>query len=308
MTRIRIAIVGFGKIARDQHVPSLRANPAFELVAVASPGSRLEGLAAYGDIDTLLREVPELSAVALCTPPQGRYEMACLALERGCHVLLEKPPAVTLSEAHSLIELARSRDLCLFASWHSRHAAGVERSREWLVGKRVRQVRVTWKEDVRVWHPGQKWIWKAGGLGVFDPGINALSILTRLLPHTLVLRDAQLSYPGNCETPIAARLQLSSRDGATVGVDLDFLHPGPPCWNIDIETDDGSLGLSLGGSALHIDGAAVELAPGSEYQNLYAHFAELVRTRSVDADLSPLQLVADAFMCGRRNEVADFIG
>jgi D-galactose 1-dehydrogenase len=43
-------------------------------------------------------------------------------------------------------------------------------------------VNVIWREDVRVWHPGQDWIWQPGGLGVFDPGINALSIITHILP------------------------------------------------------------------------------------------------------------------------------
>ena len=42
--------------------------------------------------------------------------------------------------------------------------------------------RIIWKEDVHHWHPGQRWIWEPGGFGVFDPGINALSVLTEILP------------------------------------------------------------------------------------------------------------------------------
>ena len=52
---------------------------------------------------------------------------------------------------------------------------------DWLAGRTIRRVECTWKEDVRVWHPGQAWIWEPG-IGVFDPGINALSVLTRILP------------------------------------------------------------------------------------------------------------------------------
>ena len=51
-----------------------------------------------------------------------------------------------------------------------------------------------WKEDVTHWHPGQKWIWQAGGLGVFDPGINGLSILTRIMPHGIFLTGAELPF------------------------------------------------------------------------------------------------------------------
>lgn len=79
---------------------------------------------------------------------------------------------------------------------------------------------------MRYWHPGQTWIWKAGGLGVFDPGINALSILTRIMPTGLALKGAKLSFLSNCDTPIAAALQLADGDGAPVKVELDFLQTG----------------------------------------------------------------------------------
>jgi len=228
MSRTRLAIVGLGKIARDQHVPSLMASPAFELVAVASPHSRLPGVPNYADLAALLKAVPDLPAVALCTTPQVRFETARMALEQGCHVLLEKPPGMTTSEVQVLEDLARSREVALYASWHSRYANGVEPARAWLQGRQVRRVEVVWKEDVRVWHPGQRWIWKAGGLGVFDPGINALSILSRILPGDLLLHSAELFFPGNCETPIAAQLQLTSTAGAAVHMALDFLHTGRP--------------------------------------------------------------------------------
>ncbi|HEY4974896.1 MAG TPA: Gfo/Idh/MocA family oxidoreductase, partial [Steroidobacteraceae bacterium] len=206
--KIAIAIVGIGKIARDQHVPAIANSADFELVAAASPSSRLSGVPCFSTIEQLFEAIPDLPAVALCTTPQVRYHAARYALARGCHVMLEKPPGATLSEVAALVDLAAHRRSALFATWHSRCASAVEPAQRWLAARRVTGVSVTWKEDVRVWHPGQTWIWRAGGLGVFDPGINALSILTRILPSTIVLNDAELSYPQNCETPIAARLQL----------------------------------------------------------------------------------------------------
>ena len=164
-----------------------------------------------------------------------------------------------------------------------------------------------WKEDVRVWHPGQAWIWQAGGLGVFDPGINALSIITRILPQPLVLKHAELSFPANCETPIAAQLSLEGPQGLPVRAEFDFRQTGPQSWDIDIETDGGRLLLSKGGSVMHVDGKAMVSAPDSEYASLYARFAPLVRERRMDVDLAAFRLVADAFMCGRRVTVDPFI-
>jgi D-galactose 1-dehydrogenase len=298
--KITIAIVGLGKIARDQHVPALRANDTFELVAVASPHSRLDGVPSYHDVEALLHALPNTSAVALCTTPQVRFATASIALQHGRHVLLEKPPGVSVSEVLALVDLAKTKGAALFASWHSRHAGGVEAAAASLVGRSIRSVTVTWKEDVRVWHPGQRWIWIAGGLGVLDPGINALSILTRILPGTLALRDAELFFPANCETPIAARLLLAESGGAPVRAEFDFRHTGPQTWDIEIETDSGTVTLSMGGSVLKIDNRVIATPPSTEYSSLYKHFAELVREQRIDVDVAPLQLVADAFLSGRR--------
>jgi D-galactose 1-dehydrogenase len=236
-----------------------------------------------------------------------RYELARYALERGRHVLLEKPPGVTVSEVLALVDLAKRQGVGLFASWHSRHARAVEPARIWLAGRKILGATITWKEDVRVWHPGQPWIWQAGGLGIFDPGINALSIVTRIFPGSLALKRAELSYPRNCETPIAARLLLTDSRGTAAQAELDFRQTGPQTWDIDVDTDAGRLHLSSGGSAMTIDDRAVETVEVSEYGSLYAHFATLVRGRAIDVDCAPLQLVADAFLCGRRVEVEPFM-
>jgi hypothetical protein len=63
----------------------------------------------------------------------------------------------------------------------------------------------------------------------------------------------------------------------------------------------------MGGTQMFVKGKAVEIAPGEEYPNLYAHFANLVQQHRSDVDVAPLQLVADAFLCGRRLEVAPFV-
>ena len=305
MSTIKIAIVGMGKIARDQHVPSLRSNPDFELVAAASPHGKLDGVPNFLNMNALLQAMPEVAAVALCTTPQVRYDLARSALQRGKHVLLEKPPGVTVGEVLSLVDLARRQDVTLFASWHSRHAPAVEPARTWLAGRTLRSITVTWKEDVRVWHPGQRWIWEAGGLGVFDPGINALSILTHLVPG-IVLKTADLSFPQNCATPIAAHLAMSDSQSTKISMDLDFLQTGPQTWDIAVDTDAGQLTLSFGGKVMTLNGQPMEVATTPEYAALYAHFADLVRARRIDADVGPLQIVADAFLCGRHLDVAPF--
>ena len=92
MKPIRIAIIGFGKIAADQHVPSIAGNPRFELVASSSRSG--EGVAqTFTDWREMLRTMEGLDAVAITTPPSVRHEIARECILAGLHVLLEKPPA-----------------------------------------------------------------------------------------------------------------------------------------------------------------------------------------------------------------------
>lgn len=302
---IRLALVGIGKIAQDQHIPALQANKSFELVAAVSRSGGIENLPCFADIGDLLASGLDVEAVSLATPPQGRHAIARAALEAGLHVMLEKPPAATVSEVADLAARARDAGVALFATWHSREAASVDAARKWLAGKTLRSARIDWREDIRVWHPGQEWILQPGGLGVFDPGINALSIATAILPEALLLQSARLEFPANRQAPIAAQLSLRSGE-APVEAAFDFLQTGPQSWDIVVETDAGRLVLSDGGQRLAIDGAEVSAGANEEYPRLYRRFASLVRENASDVDLTPLQLVADAFLLGERIEASPF--
>lgn len=306
MNPIRLALVGLGKIARDQHLPAIAATPGIELVAVASRNAALDGIACYASLDELLAKMPDINAVALCTPPQVRRAQAALALEAGKHVLLEKPPGATVSEIAPLMAAADRTGKTLFATWHSRFAPAVEPARALLAEHAIRSVTIEWKEDVRVWHPGQDWIWEPGGLGVFDPGINALSILTRILPRPVFLTKAELHFPANRAAPIAADLDFSDASGLAIRAEFDFRQTGPQTWDIRIETDAGLLTLSSGGAKLFHDGRPLIEEKEAEYPGIYRHFVDLVGRGASDVDLTPLAHVADAFMLGRRTIVEPF--
>ncbi len=142
--------------------------------------------------------------------------------------------------------------------------------------------------------------------GVFDPGINALSILTEILPAPVHLTYAELDVPSNRETPSAARLTLAGAGGTMVAADFDWRQEGPQTWEIRIETDKGVLHLSSGGAELSIDEQAVEVTGEREYPSIYRRFAMLLAEGESDVDLSPLIHVADAFMLGRRPTVEAF--
>lgn len=302
---IRLAIVGMGKIARDQHLPALLRDDRFDVVAAVDPHASHADLPSFPSLADLLADGCPIDAVTVATSPQVREKVAIAALDAGLHVFLEKPPASTVSGAMKIAQAVQA-GRTLFASWHSREAPQVMRARRWLAGRQIAHGRICWRENARQWHPGQHWLWQPGGLGVLDPAINAFSILTAITPERFSVGRIAFEVPQNQHAPIGARGSLIGRCGE-IDLDLNFREEGRPRWDIEIETVDGGLLLlSEGGHRLSLDGAAEIGQPNGEYSRLYAHFAELIRQGESDVDLTPLQLVVDAFAVARITRTARF--
>jgi predicted dehydrogenase len=245
--------------------------------------------------------------VAITTPPKPRYEIARQCLAAGLHVLLEKPPCATLSEIEDLACLAEAQDRTLFATWHARHNDGVAAAAKALAGKTVTSMEIKWHEDVRKWHPGQTWIWEAGGFGVFDPGINAFSIATAIFPGSLFVRDVKLSVSEGAQTPIAAAINFESPEcDGPLACSLDWRRSEGEEWTIRVQTDGPEVLLTNGGAKLFIDGAEQAVSGIGEYPDIYRRFAELIDERSSDVDVRPLRLVADCLLVGSTERVEPF--
>ncbi len=306
----KIAVVGLGKIAHDQHLPCIAKNKDFELVAGVSRNSKLENLPSFESLEELIASKISIDAVALCTPPSVRLGMAMQALDAGYQVLIEKPPTPTLGEMFAMIDYAKAKGCVLYATWHSRYNQAVDEAKRLLSGKDISMLKVTWREDVRRWHPNQEWIWEPGGFGVFDPGINALSIVTKIMPQPIYVESAVIEVPSNKATPIAAQIKFKHADGrkADMSADFDWRQTGEQTWEIEIATADGiSLFLKKGGTVLIVNGKTIMEAPMEEYEMIYARFAELLKSGQSATDVTPLQLVCECFMLGRPKVVEAFV-
>lgn len=304
MKPIKIAILGFGKIAADQHVPSIEGNPRFELVATSSRSG--QGVArVFSDWRDLIRSVEGLAAVAITTPPEPRYDYARECLLAGLHCLLEKPPTAGLAEIADLASLAKAQGVSLFTTWHAQYHSTVDAAGKALAGKRIASMEILWHEDVHKWHPGQSWIWQPGGFGVFDPGINAFSIATKIFPGGLFVKSAELIVPENAQTPIAADVVFSSphADGPLTA-SLDWRRADGEEWTITIATTDGMHArLENGGAKLLLNGDTQQDGGPGEYPDIYRTFVDLIDQRLSLVDVAPLRLVADCLLVGQRRTV-----
>ena len=304
MRKIRIAIIGFGKIAADQHVPAIESDPRFELVASSSRSGKGVGRR-FTDWRELIRSVDGLEAVAITTPPEPRYDIARECVLAGLHCLLEKPPTVGLSEIADLDCLAQTQAGTLYTTWHARHHPAVIAAAAALAGKRIASMRIVWHEDVNKWHPGQEWVWQPGGFGVFDPGINAFSIATKIFPGSLFVKSADLYLPEDAQTPIAAEVSFHSpvADGP-LSASLDWRRSEGEEWTIVVTTTDNTeVRLQDGGATLILNGDKQAQAGPGEYPDIYREFVDLIDSRQSNVDVAPLRLVADCLLSGRRQLV-----
>ncbi len=133
----RIAVVGAGWWATATHLPVLQANPGATIAALCDPnGEKLAAAAAaygveatYQDLSQMLA-AEQLDGAIVATPHATHYELARACLERGLHVLVEKPLTLYARHARELIGMAagRGRQLIVGYPWH--YAPHVLRARE----------------------------------------------------------------------------------------------------------------------------------------------------------------------------------
>jgi len=310
LAKRKIAVIGVGKIAVDQHLPVIDKSADFEVAAtVSGRGVAHQGKPVFRTAAEFYRAMPEVKLVAICTPPSVRHAYVREAIDAGCDVLLEKPPTPSVTEFQDLADYGRKKNRVLYQTWHSRYNAAVDRARDILKAEGVAELRIEWRESVRKWHPDQEWIWQPGGFGVCDPGINALSIFTKIMPFPVFVESADLGFPANRATPIDVELKFRSNEPhqPKLSAHFNWLEETGEVWTISITTQAGNrLALEKGGTVLKINGETVVAEPSEEYERIYERFAQLLATGESEMDGSPLLMTADAFLLGARRNVEEF--
>lgn len=165
MQSLRAAMVGFGFIAEKGHLPaylaSMRGGGPFELSAIADgcaarrdlarrlvPGARV-----YPDHESLLEaEAARLDFVDVATPPCDHASVADAALDRGLHVLCEKPLTATVEAARDLLAHARRVGRVVFPCHNYKHAPVVKTVRGVLDSGEIGDVRQVTLQTFRHTH------------------------------------------------------------------------------------------------------------------------------------------------------------
>ena len=111
---LTVGVIGAGWVATARHIPSFQRDARVRVEALLdtdletaqSAARRLQVPHAYGKLADFLNH--GLDVVSICTPPWTHAPLAIEALRRGCHVLVEKPMAMSAEEATGMVEVARA--------------------------------------------------------------------------------------------------------------------------------------------------------------------------------------------------------
>jgi len=229
---LRGGIVGLGNVARNGHLPAWLGRKDVEIAAAADidSGSRAAastvapGLAFYESAEALLAR-ERLDFVDLCTPPASHGGVIRLALERGLHVLCEKPLVLDESELSELASLARRHNRVLAAVHNWRHAPAITLASELIGAGRIGSVRrCEWevfrdRPSVAAARPGVP-NWRvdpaiSGGGILVDHGWHAAYVLAGWMPGPLTRAGGRLETRKHREWPVedTAVLDLEFGDG-----------------------------------------------------------------------------------------------
>jgi len=133
-------------------LPPIRGNPAFQLAAVAEPGTEMRaavagetGVAAYSDLPSMLRYT-ELDAVYIATPTELHPEHVAQVCAAKKHVLTEKPMAIRVEQAQQMVEAAARAGVVLQVGHSHSYDLPIARMREIVVSGVLGRARMihTW--------------------------------------------------------------------------------------------------------------------------------------------------------------------
>ncbi len=145
--KLKIGVAGLGR-AFSVMLPTFRQDPRVALVAAADPRPQARerftadfGGKVYASVDELCADA-DVEIVYVATPHQHHAEHARAAAAQGKHLLVEKPIALTLAEAQSMIDAARSAGVHLIVGHSHSFDAPILRTRSLIESGAFGQVRM----------------------------------------------------------------------------------------------------------------------------------------------------------------------
>jgi len=240
MAKVRIGIVGLGGIAQVVHLPTLSKMEDVEIAAVCdSEISKSKNIAGkygvkkyYRDVDRMLEENPEISAVIIATQTNTHKDVAKVCLEADKDILIEKPIARNLKEAKSIVDTAKKRNKKLMVAMNNRFRNDMMLQRTFVKAREIGELFYVKTGWIKPQSSDQKWMIqrdKSGG-GVFlDNGIVMLDLGLWILGYPEIRSVSATNYFHNTnsvEDSSIAVIKFKNKSVLTIEVSWSLLRDG----------------------------------------------------------------------------------
>jgi len=220
MTELAVGVVGAGWMATDYHVPAFTSHPRTRVVAFAERDldrrAAVEAelsLPGYGDAASMLA-AHDLDVVSICTPPSTHEEIFLQAVDAGCHVLCEKPLALSAASARRMADAADAAGVVTQVGYLHRYYRNYERALQLLDNDMLGDI-----VEVSIAHhsapPSVGWYYNpdlSGGGVARDLFPHSLDVLFELFGEDCEVRDASVRHLRDRAVEDTARVSLTFED------------------------------------------------------------------------------------------------
>ncbi len=172
MNKFKFAVIGMGHIGK-RHAQMIKNNPDAELVAAVDVNTALKdeiesqfGCAYFSSIDELMASDIKIDVVNVCTPNGYHAEHAIKALDRDCHVVVEKPMGLTKAACEQVIYKSLQAHKHVFCVMQNRYSPPSAWLKQVLTEERLgkifmAQINCYWNRDERYYK--KRWLERNAG-------------------------------------------------------------------------------------------------------------------------------------------------
>jgi len=243
--KVRIGFIGCGGMARSHMKVFFTSVPEAQIVALCDPSD--EQIKRCIDAFPSLREVPvfkdyremlekvAMDAVAIITPHTQHFQQAMDALDKGLHVLIEKPMVCTIEHAKILVNRFQETGKVGLVAYQRHYAPQFRYIKQSIESGKVGEVQFISALQCQEWYKGTMGTWRqdpelSGGGQLNDSGSHLVDII---LWTTGLMVQTVTAFTENFESKvdINSALSIKFRNGALGNISIVG---NAPTWHEDI--------------------------------------------------------------------------
>jgi len=232
MDKVKVGFVGVGGIA-SVHLKNVSENEHAEIVAVcdineenAKKQSEAYNASVYTDFDLML-ENEQIDALFLSIPPFAHGDIEEKAVQKGIHLLVEKPVELDLEVAKKKAQVIRESGVINASGYCLRYLDTIQKAKEYLADKKIAMVRGQYISSF-VQTPWYRIMSKSGGQLV-EQATHVMDLMT-YLGGEIEKVNANMSLQvmetiENIDIPDVTSVNVTFSSGAVGHLDCSFTQP-----------------------------------------------------------------------------------